>query len=159
MTLIRWNPLRDVTAWRPVSDLTHEIVGMQREIDRMFDRFRGGMIDDAEASGWSPAVDVVEKEGEFIVKAELPGIDRKDVKITVQNNVLTISGEKRYSGEKEGQNYHRVERTYGSFRRSFTLPSTIASDRIEALYADGVLTLSLPKIEEAKPREIEVKVK
>ena len=159
MTLIRWNPLRDVTAWHPVTDLTHEIVGMQREIDRMFDRFRGGMTENGEADMLFPAVDVVEKEGEFIVKAELPGIDRKDVKITVHNNVLTISGEKRHDEEKEGRSYHRTERSYGSFQRSFTLPSSVASERIDATYNDGVLTVSLPKIEEAKPREIEVKVK
>ncbi|MBI1804440.1 MAG: Hsp20/alpha crystallin family protein [Ignavibacteriae bacterium] len=159
MTLIRWNPLRDVTVWHPVSDLTNEIVGMQREIDRMFERFRGGTVDDSHASMWIPAVDVVEKESEFIVKAELPGVDRKDVKITVQNDILTISGEKRHEEEKNDRNYQRVERSYGSFQRSFTLPSTVANDRIEAAYDNGILTVSIPKVEEAKRREIEVKVK
>ncbi len=159
MTLIQWNPRRNVTSWHPVTDLTHEIVGMQREIDRMFDRFRGGITEDGNGRMLLPAVDVLEKEGEFIVKAELPGIDRKDVKITVHNNVLTIRGEKRREEEKEGRSYYRSERSHGSFQRTFTLPSGVASEKIEATYNDGVLTVSLPKTEEAKPREIEVKLK
>lgn len=159
MTLIRWSPVRDVAAWHPVHNLAGEIVSMQREIDRMFDRFRGGVTDDGQTAVWNPAVDVVEKENEFIVKAELPGVDRKNVKITVQNNVLSINGEKRVEEEKNQKDYHLVERSYGSFQRSFTLPSTVVSDRIEATYNDGILTIMLPKVEEAKPREIEVKVK
>ena len=159
MTLIRWSPLRDVASWHPVGDLANEIVQMQREIDRMFDHFRGGVADDTNGATWIPAVDIVEQNGEFIVKTELPGVDRKEVKITVQDNVLTITGEKRQEAQKEGRNYTRVERSFGTFQRSFTLPTTIASERIEASYNDGVLTISLPKVEAAKPREIEVKVK
>ncbi len=159
MTLIRWKPVRDVTAWHPVSDLAGEIFDMQREIDRVFDRFRGGSADDGYSSTLMPAVDITERDNDFYIKAELPGVQKNDVKITVQNDILTIRGEKKQEAEKKGENYHRVERAYGSFQRSFTLPASVRSDRIEAAFNDGVLTISLPKAEEAKPKEIEVKVK
>jgi HSP20 family protein len=160
MTLIRWNPVRDVTAWHPVTDLASEFLTMQREIDRMFDRFRGGTAaDDSGSSVWMPAVDIMEREGEFHVRVELPGVKREDVKITVQNDVLTIRGEKKLEQEQKGENYHRVERSYGTFQRSFTLPTSVRSDKIEASYDNGVLSIVLPKVEEAKPKEIEVKVK
>jgi len=159
MTLIRWNPLRDVTAWHPVSDITSEFERMQREIDCMFDRFRGGILDDGTASTWLPEVDIAEQDNDYVVKIELPGVNKNDVKITVQNDVLTIRGEKRQEREKKGENYHRIERSYGSFQRSFTLPTSVMSDKIEASFNNGVLTITLPKVEEAKSKEIEVKVK
>ncbi len=132
---------------------------MQREIDRMFDRFRGGQSDEGSLIGWSPVVDILEEENQYIVRAELPGVDKNDVKITVENSQLTIRGEKKQEEEKEGRNYHRVERSYGSFYRSFSLPTTVLSSKIEAAFADGVLTVTIPKAEEAKPKAIEVKVK
>ncbi|HEV8537710.1 MAG TPA: Hsp20/alpha crystallin family protein [Bacteroidota bacterium] len=159
MTLIKWNPVRDVSAWHPVSDFDREFVNMQREIDRMFDRFRGGVVDDNGAPTWLPAVDVVENANHYLVKAELPGVDKKDVKITIQNDVLIVRGEKKKESEKKDENYHRVERSYGVFQRSFTLPTSVKSEAIEASYDQGVLTITLPKAEEAKPKEIEVRVK
>ncbi len=159
MTVVRWKPIRDVASWMPVSDLASEIVSMQHDIDRMFDRFRGGVADDHFVSAWTPVVDVAEEADRYIFHAELPGVDKKDVKITVQNNILTVRGEKKQEEETDGKNYHRTERSYGSFFRSFTLPSTVVTDKIEASYADGVLTIAIPKAEEAKPKEIEVKVK
>lgn len=159
MTLIRWNPVRDVTAWHPVSDLASEIVSMQREIDRMFDRFRGGTSDDSGVETWIPTVDIVERDTAYHIKAELPGVDKNDVKITVQNDVLTIRGEKKKESEKKNDNYHRVERSFGVFQRSFTLPTSVQSDKIEASYDNGVLSVVLPKSEEEKPKQIEVKVK
>lgn len=159
MTLIKWHPLRDVTAWHPVTDLASEFTTMQHEIDRMFDRFRGGVVDDNATSTWLPAVDIVEKANGYLVSVELPGVDKKDVKITVQNDVLTVRGEKKQESEKTGENYHRVERSYGIFQRSFTLPTSVKNSQIEASYDNGVLTISLPKAEEAKPKEIEVQVK
>ena len=160
MTIVRWNPLRDVTEWHPVSDLASEVVNMQREIDRMFDRFRGGMSDSGpEPQNWMPAVDILERENEFQLRLELPGVRKEDVKITVNNDVLTIRGEKKMETEKKGDNYHRLERSFGTFQRSFTLPGTVSSEKIEASYDNGILHLTLPKIEEAKPKEIEVKVK
>jgi len=134
-------------------------MNIQREIDRLFDQFRGGALDDDQTSLWLPPVDILEQENDYFVRVELPGVDKKDVKITVQNGILTIKGEKTQDLEKKGDTYRRTERTYGSFQRSFTLPSSVMSDKVEASYNAGVLTISLPKVEEAKPKEIEVKVK
>ncbi|MBI1806486.1 MAG: Hsp20/alpha crystallin family protein [Ignavibacteria bacterium] len=159
MTIVRWNPMPDVTAWHPVTDLVSEFAVMQHEIDRMFDRFRGGMLDENSPSLWMPAVDIIERENDYYIKAELPGVNKNDVRITVQNDVLTIRGEKKNETEKKSDNYRRVERSYGSFERSFTLPTSVKNDKIEASYDNGVLTISLPKAEESKPKEIEVKVK
>lgn len=157
MTLIRWNPVYD--AELPAGG----ILSMQREINRLFDSFfRGGAQEDEGLfpCAWAPAVDLAEKEGDFVVKAELPGVDRSDVRITMQDNVLTIRGEKRQEKEESGKpNYRRVERSYGSFERSFALPAPVKSDGVEAAFKDGILTITLPKAEEARPRQIDVKVK
>jgi HSP20 family protein len=135
---------------------------MQREINRLFeDVFRGGMQaeENTGKSFWTPAVDIAEQQNEYVVKMELPGVNREDVKITLESNVLTIRGEKKQEKDTKEGSYHRVERSYGSFQRSFTLPTTVKSDKIDALYKDGILTVTLPKAEEAKPKQIEVKVK
>jgi HSP20 family protein len=156
MSLIRWNPKRELTTWP--SDLWN----IQREINRMFDNFfRDGMQDDGSfgLSYWTPAVDIAEHDNEFVVKVELPGVSKDDVKITLESNILTIRGEKKQEKETKEENYHRLERSYGSFQRSFTLPSTVRSEKIDAVYKDGVLTITLPKAEEAKPKQIEVKVR
>ncbi|MBI3111585.1 MAG: Hsp20/alpha crystallin family protein [Ignavibacteriales bacterium] len=156
MSLIRWNPTRELTAW------PQGVFGMQREINRLFeDTFRGGMRaeENTGKSFWTPAVDIAEQQNEYVVKMELPGINKEDVKITLESNVLTIRGEKKQEKETREGSYRRAERSYGSFQRSFTLSTTVKSDRIDAFYKDGVLTVTLPKVEEAKPVQIEVKVK
>jgi len=154
MTLIRWNPTRDLTTF-PLETLSR-----QREINRMFDNFfRGGIQDDGAISFLTPAVDIAEGDNEYTVRAELPGVSKDDVRITMQDNILTIRGEKKEEKETKESNYHRTERSYGSFQRSFTLPAHVKSDKIEASHTDGVLTITLPKAEEAKPKQIEVKVK
>jgi HSP20 family protein len=156
MSLIRWNPGRDLATF------PSDVLNMQREINRMFDSFfRGGTQDDGTLfpSVWTPAVDIAEHENEYLVKVELPGVSKDDVKITMQENILTIRGEKKQEKETKESNLHRVERSYGSFQRSFTLPTTVKSDKIEASYKDGILSVTLPKAEEAKPKQIEVKVK
>jgi HSP20 family protein len=158
MTLVQWKPVRGVSTWHPVTSLAEEVISMQREIDRMFDRFSGGQSDESALAGWAPVVDILEEANQYVVRAELPGVDKNDVKITVESNHLTIRGEKKQEEEKEGRNYHRVERSYGAFYRSFTLPTTVVSSKIEASFADGVLTVSIPKVEEVKPKAIEVKV-
>jgi len=125
----------------------------------MFDGFfRGTQDEDYTISSWTPAVDIAEHDDEYKVKVELPGVNKEDVKITLESNILTIRGEKKQEKETKKENYHRVERSYGSFR-SFTLPTTVKSDKIDAVYKDGILSVSLPKAEEAKPKQIEVKVK
>lgn len=121
----------------------------------------GGTQDDGSLglSTWTPAADIAELENEYLVKLELPGVNKDDVGITVESNILTIRGEKKFEKDEKKDNFHRIERTYGSFERSFTLPSTIRTDKIDAVYKDGILTVSLPKAEEAKPKQIEVKIK
>ena len=156
MTLIRWKPAHELAHWP--SDLWN----MQRGINRMVDSFtRGGLQDDGsfDLSMWAPAVDIVERADEFEVNVELPGVSKDDVKITLESNILTIRGEKKQEKEKERENVHRVERSYGSFQRSFTLPTTVKDDKVDASYHDGILKITLPKAEEAKPKQIEVKVK
>lgn len=156
MSLIRWNPTRELTSW------PSEIVNMQREFNRLFDNFfRGGMQDDGSCalSYWTPAADITEHDNEFVVKVELPGINKEDVKITLESNILTIRGDKKQEKNVKDENYHRVERMYDSFQRSFTLPRSVRSEKIDAVYKDGILTVTLPKAEEAKAKQIEVKVK
>ncbi len=156
MTLIRWNPTNDLERW------PSDFFGIQREINRVFDNFvRGGVQADESftTSYWTPAVDIAEQENEYIVKMELPGVNKDEVKISLESNILTIKGEKKQEKEEKKKNLHRVERSYGSFQRSFTLPTMVKSEKIAAIFNDGVLSISLPKAEEAKPKQIEVKVK
>jgi len=155
MSLIRWNPARELATW------PSDLFGIQREMNRMFDNvFRFDTRDDDNGfTAWTPAVDIAEHDDQFVVKVELPGVNKEDVKITLENNILTIRGEKKQEKETKKENYHRVERSYGSFQRSFTLPTTVKSDKIDAVYKDGILQIALPKAEEAKPKQIEVKVK
>jgi len=155
MALIRFKPEREISTWSPFRDL----VNMQREVGRLFD----GLFADFDGDGnsltpWSPRADVAENNDAYVIKAELPGVNKNDVKITVRENILTIKGEKKQEKEEKDHNFHRVERSYGSFERSFSLPTGVKSDKIDAAYKDGVLTMTLPKAEEAKPKEIEVKV-
>jgi HSP20 family protein len=151
MAIVRWEPFRD-------------LVGLQDRMNRLFDEsFRGlgrGASEDDWALGgaWAPVVDIYEREGTIVLKAELPGIDPKDVDIRLENNVLTLRGERRIDDEVKRESYHRVERAYGTFSRSFTLPSVVDQEKIKADYHDGVLTLSLPKREEAKPKQITISV-
>lgn len=107
---------------------------------------------------WSPAVDIFDKAGEVVIHAELPGMKKEDIDVRVENNVLTIRGKKEQRDEVTEEGYFRSERHYGAFSRSFSLPTTVEPSKIAAQYKDGVLTLSIPKAEEAKPRQIEVKV-
>jgi HSP20 family protein len=155
MSLVRWNPARELATW------PSDLFGIQREMNRMFNNFfRGDVRDeDTALSAWTPAVDIAEHDNEYIVKVELPGVAKDDVKITLESNILTIRGEKKHEKETKEEDFHRVERSFGSFQRSFTLPTTVKSDKIDAVYKDGILTVSLPKAEEAKPKQIEVKVK
>lgn len=143
MRLVRWTPFRD-------------LITLQEEAGNMLDSFfeRRGEAGNGE---WAPAMDVSEREGEVVVKAEIPGIDKEDIKVSVKDDVLTISGEKKREEREEGENWHRVERTYGSFKRVLTLPS-VDNEKVEASYKDGILEIRLPKQESAKPKEIPIKV-
>ncbi len=126
-----------------------------------FNQFFGRRLSEDITSAWSPAVDVRETNDELIMLVELPGLDTKEVSVSVEKNVLTISGEKKKMFEEgdDDSKYHVVERYYGRFERSFRLPQTVSADKVDARLKDGVLAISLPKVEAAKPRKIEVKVK
>jgi HSP20 family protein len=141
MALVRWDP-------------ASELAGMEIDrLNRMFTEF----YNEGRARGWFPAVDVFETENhEVVLKAELPDMKREDIKLTVDNNVLTLQGTRELDQEIKRDRFQRIERQYGSFTRSFTLPATIDSARISATYKDGLLTIRLPQREEAKPKQIAV---
>lgn len=140
----RWEPFRGANAF-------HE------QLNRVF----GDLLNRGEESNltaWAPAVDIFETEHELVVKADLPDVDPKELDIRVENNVLTIRGERKFEKKVNENNYLRVERSYGSFARSFSLANTVNSEAIKADYQNGVLTLNIPKREEAKPKQIKVNV-
>lgn len=114
--------------------------------------------EDMTVTQWLPLVDITEDGQAYLIKAELPEVKKEDVKVTVENGVLTISGERKFEKEEKGKKYHRVERAYGSFMRSFTLPEGAAGDKVSADFKEGILTVHLPKSPEAKPKAIDVKV-
>ncbi len=129
-----------------------------RELARVFDDPFYRVLSGGDATcRWCPAVDVSEDAKEILVSADLPGVDPKDVEITVKENVLSLSGERKAEKEEKDESYHRVERSYGAFSRSFVLPSTVDETKVSAEYKDGVLRIHLPKREDAKPRKILVK--
>ena len=145
-----------LTTRRPMRNLFSFPDEMGRIFGDLFAPHEGGT--DTEETSWMPTVDTSETENGYEIRAELPGVSEDDVNVSVTDNVLTIKGEKRQEEETEGKNYHRVERRYGSFQRSFTLPRHIETDAINAEFKEGVLTLEIPKAEVAKPTEIPIKV-
>ncbi len=145
----------DLTEWRPF----REVSRLRREMDRLWDDFFGPgrrALQPLEAA-WAPAVDVSETDDKITVKAEVPGIEAKDLDISLVGDTLTIKGEKKAEREEKSENYHLVERSYGSFSRSLKLPAVVEADKIEATYKQGVLTVTCPKKEEVKPKAIEIK--
>ena len=153
--LTRWEPFR--TQWNPWKELED----VEKRLSALWGRPQGKVDGQKEAisvAEWSPLVDIPEDEKEDLIKAELPEVKREDVKLTVQDNVLAISGERRYEKEEKNKKYHRVERAYGNFLRSFTLPEDADGSKVSAEYKDGVLKVHLPKSEKATPKSIEVKV-
>lgn len=153
MSIIRWKPEQELM---PVPSVVHDI---QQRMNRMFDALFHGDTWDEEIreSLWSPAVDVTEGEKEYIVRMELPGVDRKDVSLSTRDNILTVRGEKRRASESKDSSFHRLERAYGSFQRSFTLPGMVEKEKTEATFRDGVLEVVLPKTRTAQAKAIEVR--
>ena len=142
--LTRWDPFREFTT-------------LQDRMNRLFqDSFSPGRDEALSTSSFAPAVDVYEDEHKITLKIEVPGIDEKDIDIRVENNVLTVTGERKFEKEEKEENYRRVERHYGSFTRSFTLPNTVDAENISADYDRGVLKVQLAKKAEAKPKQIKV---
>ena len=147
-----------ITRWYPFKELED----MQSRLNTMFGRApvrKGGDKEEAlTVAEWAPLVDITEDDKEYLIKAELPEVKKEDIKLTVDEDVLTITGERKYEKEEKGKKYHRVERAYGSFMRSFTLPEDAEGSKVSAECKDGLLKVHLPKSEKAKPKSIEVKV-
>jgi HSP20 family protein len=141
------------------SDPFRELFDLQRSINRLFDEnYTRPSREEAALSAWTPAVDIFEDENSFVIKLELPEVNREDVKVNLHDNVLSIAGERRLENEEKREGYHRVERAYGQFYRSFSLPPNVNAEAINAQFKEGVLRLSIPKKEEARPKQIEVNV-
>ncbi|HEQ99743.1 MAG TPA: Hsp20/alpha crystallin family protein [candidate division Zixibacteria bacterium] len=147
MTLIRWRPSRNLES-------------IQDEVNRVFESFfNTPMRRRAEdVGGWYPDVDIVEDKDNIEVQVDLPGMEKDDIKVSVEDSVLTIKGERKGMREEKDKNYHQIERTYGTFTRSFSLPTTVEGEKIKASYKNGVLKIDLPKAEAVKPKEIPISV-
>jgi HSP20 family protein len=146
MAITRWDPFRDLGI-------------LQERMNRVFEDAagRGWKNDEPSATtSWSPAVDIYETDSEIMVQAELPGIDRKDIALQLENNVLTLKGDRRFEKETNQENYHRIERSYGGFSRAFTIPTVVDEEKIRADYRDGILKIALPKKEQVKAKQIKI---
>src|SRR5215471_4483191 len=131
--------------------LVHTLRGFEDAVTRFFNEPHSNRP-------WSPAVDIFESENELVLKADVPDVDLKDIDVRVENQTLTVSGERKFQQQESGKGYHRIERSYGNFVRSFAVPNSFDTEKIAASYKNGVLSVSLPKKEAAKPRQIKVEV-
>ena len=145
MAIIRWDPFRDM-------------VTLRERMNKLFEDMAASRGEEKElaTSSWAPAVDIYETENEVVLTAEIPGIEEKDVEIKVEDNTLTLRGERKFEKETKEENYHRIERAYGSFFRSFSLPNYVDQDKIEAQHENGVLKIRMPKRSELKPRKVKI---
>lgn len=149
MAIVKYNPLR-------------ELRSMQDQMDRLLNVSWGGgdySGEDIKEGIWQPAVDIYETQDSIVIKAELPDVDQKDIDVRIEDGLLTIKGERKHESEVKKENYHRIERYFGSFQRSFKLPGTVDQEKVQASCEKGVLTVTLPKKEEVKPKQINVEVK
>ena len=143
--------MRALTPWKGMDVLRHEM-------DRVFDRFFEPRWEEFEAAGpWAPKVDVSETKDAVVVKAEIPGVEQKDINVSLQDQVLTIKGEKHQEKDEKNEKYHRVERSWGAFTRAFRMPAPVSGEKVTATFKDGTLTVTLPKVPEAKGTTIPVK--
>lgn len=150
MAIVRW--------WDPVRDLSSIQEKMNQLFEDTFSRTRGR--DEALGKGmWTPAVDIFETEEAVVVKAEIPGVERDQIAVEIKDGILTLHGERKFEKEVKEENYHRIERAYGTFHRSFSLPSSVDEEKISAKFKEGVLEVTLPKKERAKPKQIKVDVR
>ena len=156
--LTRWDPLNTLTRWDPFRELDELNNRLGTLYGRAPVRKDGAKEETMTIAEWAPLVDIIEDEKEYLIKAELPEIRKEDVKVRVENGVLTLSGERTYEKEDKGKKYHRIERAYGSFERTFTVPEDADASKVNAEFKDGVLKVHLAKDEKAKPKAIEVKV-
>ena len=145
MAIVRWDPFRDV-------------MSLQHRVNSIFRDFNEGADAPLTTASFVPAVDIYEDEKKVTLKLEVPGMEEKDLDVSVENNMLTVKGERKFEAEEKEQNFHRIERRYGSFFRAFTLPSSVDAEKVQASYNAGVLKLELKKKPEAQPKQIEIKV-
>mgnify|MGYP001585757298 CR=1 FL=1 len=158
MSLIRWEPFRTgLSRWDPFRELEDMSERLNRAFGRTPVRREGGQ-EAITVADWEPSVDIAETPEYYLVKAELPEVRKEDVKVTVQDGVLTLTGERKSEREEKGKKYHRVERCYGSFLRRFTLPDDVDEAKLHADFKDGMLNITLPRSEKAKAKSVEVKV-
>jgi HSP20 family protein len=148
MAIVRWDPFRNV-------------MSLQDRINRMFNEafprtWEGG--EDIAIRDWNPAVDIFEKNDAIVIHAEIPGVKKEDVSVEFKDGVLSLKGQREFDKEVKEDNYYRRERSFGSFQRSFTLPDVVDVEKIKANFKDGVLEIEIPKLEEKKPKQIEVKI-
>ena len=147
--MIRWQPINRPATWN-------------NGLDRLFNEFMGHSIrkmeEETAACAWTPAVNILEREDGIVITADLPGLKAEDVEVTIDNGVLTLKGERTLEEIADGETYHRVERSYGKFERSFSVPNSVDPKKIEARFLNGEMTLTLPKRDESKPRSVKIKV-
>jgi len=156
MALIRWQK-PETARWDPF----HQLTSLRDEIDRLFESPFSALGEGLQPfmSGWSPALDLYDEKDNFVVKAELPGMKKEEIEIQLHDGVLTLSGERKRETKFEGADTHRSERFVGRFQRTLTLPSQVDPDKVKATYQDGILTVTLPKSEAAKPKQIQIKTR
>ncbi len=145
MAIVRWDPFKD-------------FLTIQEDLHKMFDRFLGGIERKPFETVWAPAIDVFEEDKELVIQAELPGLDAKDVDVTVEEDSLTLKGERKFEKEVKEDKYYRLERRYGSFQRTIPFPVEVKADQAKAQFKDGVLRITIPKVEERKAKKIKVEV-
>jgi len=147
MNLVKWNPAKDLFM-------------LNRRLEKLLDDdfFRFPSLFSGEEKIWSPQVDIYEDDKKILLKAELPEIDLKDVEIKLKDNSLILKGERKFDNELKKENFYRLERSYGSFKRQFSIPSYVDKDKVKASYKDGILQIQLPKKKEAKPKKIDINV-
>jgi HSP20 family protein len=146
--------MNSITRWDPFRNLS----SLQDQVNRLFETSCKANADSSALTTWAPAVDIYETENELVIKADLPDVVEKDVDVRVENTMLTIRGERKFEESVKEDNYLRIERAYGSFSRSFSLPNTVNTDAIQATYKDGVLKVVLPKRAESKPKQVKINV-
>ncbi len=146
--------MTDLIRWNPADDL----FDIQDNINRIFGNYLSARGPQAKVIGWMPPVDITESENEYIIKADIPGMKKEDIKIAIENNTLSISGERKEEKEEKGKNFVKKEKSFGSFMRSFALPHSVDAKGIKAAYKEGVLNVTVPKSEDAKPKEIKIDV-
>ena len=144
-TIMRWQPFRNLSS-------------LQEQVNRLFESNLPSRGSESTLTAWAPAVDVYETENELVIKADLPDVSEKDLDVRVENNMLTIHGERKFEQKVKEENYLRMERSYGSFSRSFSLPNSVNTEAIKAEYKDGVLNITLPKRAESKPKQVKIAV-